>query len=142
MLAFHRRIEPSAITRIGIRELDAAALKSAQRNGNVVKLVAAAVDEDYRIAADVRPRLIPEGDPLAGVDGPDNGIRIDAAYAGRLFLSGPGAGPEAAASAVVADLIRAARDLPPSAGGFLASLADSPPAVLVPLDLAEPYPAA
>jgi homoserine dehydrogenase len=142
MLAFHRRIDVTAISRTGIRELDPAVLASAREDGKVVKLVAAAVDQDYRIAADVRPRLIPKGDQLASVEGPDNGIVIDASYAGGLFLKGPGAGPEAAASAVVADLIRAARDLPASAGGLLASLAGTVPAVLVPVGRDEPYPAA
>jgi len=101
-----------------------------------------AVDQDYRIAADVRPRLVPESDPLAHVDGPDNGILVDATYAGQLFLKGPGAGPDAAASAVVADLIRAARGAPASAGSLLASLAGTPPAVISPLGNAEPYPTA
>jgi homoserine dehydrogenase len=117
-------------------------MRSALESGQIVKLVAAAVDQDYRIAADVRPRLVPAGDPLAQVEGPDNGISIEANYAGGLFLKGPGAGPEAAASAVVSDLIRAARDLHASAGGLLASLAGTPPAVLVPVGRDWPYPAA
>jgi homoserine dehydrogenase len=142
MLAFHRRIDPAAISRIGIRQLDAAGLQAARQAGQVVKLVAAAVDQDYRIAADVRPRLVPDSDPLARVDGPDNGILVDATYAGQLFLKGPGAGPDAAASAVVADLIRAARGAPASAGSLLASLAGTPPAVISPLGHDEPYPTA
>ena len=142
MLAFHRRVDPAAITRAGIRQLDAAALQATRRAGQVVKLVAAAVDQDYRIAADVRPRLVPDSDPLARVDGPDNGILVDATYAGQLFLKGPGAGPEAAASAVVADLIRAARGTPASARQLLlGSLAGTPPAVIAPLGR-RPYPAA
>ena len=142
MLAFRRRIDAAGITRVGIRELDAAALRSARGEGKIVKLIAAAVDQDYRVAADVRPRLVPEGDALGQVEGADNGILIDASYAGQIFLKGPGAGPEAAASAVVADLIRAARGLPASAGSLLASLAESPAAVLVPVGRDEPYPAA
>jgi homoserine dehydrogenase len=140
MLAFRRRVDPTAITRIGITALDAAVLQAAREAGTVVKLIAAAVDQDYRIAADVRPRRVPDTDPLARVDGADNGIVIDATYAGQLVLKGPGAGPEAAASAVVADLIRAARDLPASAGTLLASLAGSPPTLVVPLGPDEPYP--
>ena len=142
MLAFHRRIDAGAIVRVGIGQLDGAALRSASESGNVIKLVAAAVDQDYRIAADVRPRLVPAGDPLAQVSGADNGIRIEATYAGQLFLKGAGAGPDAAASAVVADLIRAARDLPPSAGNLLASLLGTPAALVVPLGRDEPYRAA
>ena len=140
MLAFRRRIDPASVTRTGIRQLVPARLRSAREKGQVVKLVAAAVDQDYRIAADVRPRLVPAGDPLAQVDGPDNGILLDASYAGQLFLKGAGAGPDAAASAVVADLIRAARDLPATAGLLLASLAGNPPALVTALGSDDPYP--
>jgi len=140
MLAFRRRIDPASIARSGIRELDPARLQSAREAGQVVKLVAAAVDQDYRIAADVRPRLVPAGDALAQVDGPDNGILLDASYAGLSFLKGAGAGPEAAASAVVADLIRAASGQPASAGNLLASLAGTPAALVVALGGAGPYP--
>ncbi|MEO6797476.1 MAG: homoserine dehydrogenase [Candidatus Dormibacter sp.] len=142
MLAFHRRVDPAAITRVGITALDAGAMQAAREAGTVVKLIAAAVDQDYRIAADVRPRRIPDTDPLARVDGADNGIVIDATYAGQLVLKGPGAGPDAAASAVVADLVRAARGVPPSAGTLLASLAETAPALVVPLGSDEPYPSA
>lgn len=142
MLAFRRRIDPLSVYRSGISQLDPPRLRSARESGQVVKLVAAAVDQDYRIAADVRPRLVPAGDPLAQVDGPDNGIMLDASYAGQLFFKGPGAGPEAAASAVVADLIRAARDQPASAGRLLGSLAATEPGLVVALGPDEPYPAA
>lgn len=140
MLAFHRRVDPAAITRTGIRELDQERLRTWRESGQVVKLVAAAVDQDYRVAADVRPRLVPAGDPLAQVDGPDNGILLDASYAGQLFLKGPGAGPEAAASAVIADIVRAARDQPASAGRLLGSLAGKPPSLLTALGADGPYP--
>jgi homoserine dehydrogenase len=141
MLAFHRRVDPASIARIGIRDLNGASLQAERNRGNVVKLIAAAVDQDYRLAADVRPRLVPATDSLAGIDGAMNGIVIKATYAGRLFFKGPGAGPEPAASAVVADLIRAARDVPASAGSLLANLARTAPALVTPLGPDEPYPA-
>ena len=93
------------------------------------------------IEADVRPRLIPDDAPLARVAGAMNAISVDAAYAGTLVLQGPGAGPDAAASAVLADLIRAARGTPASAGALLASLADQPVATITPLGLQTPFPA-
>jgi hypothetical protein len=71
-----------------------------------------------------------------------NAIAVDAAYAGELFFQGPGAGPDAAASAVLADLVRAARDIPASAGALLASLADRPVAMIAALGSNAPYPAA
>jgi homoserine dehydrogenase len=79
---------------------------------------------------------------MARVGGAMNAIALDAQYAGSLVLQGPGAGPDAAASAVLADLIRAAKDAPASAGSLLASLADQPAAVVTPLGPKNPYPAA
>jgi homoserine dehydrogenase len=139
MLAFRRRIDPSHIERVGIRNLDEGQLAAAGRRGLVVKLIAAATDDGVAIAADVRPRLVPADAPLARVGGAMNAIAVWAAYAGSLRFEGPGAGPEAAASAVLADIIRASRDLPASAGSLLASLADEPAATLKPLGLQTPY---
>jgi len=142
MLGFRRRIEPSQIERVGIRGLDQRQLVAARQRGFVVKLVAAAtVTNGPGIEADVRPRLIPDDAPLARVAGPMNAILVNAAYAGTLVLQGPGAGPDAAASAVLADLIRAARGTPASAGALLASLADQPVATITPLGLQTPFPA-
>ena len=143
MLAFHHRIDPSQIARVGIRELGHAELLNARERGCIVKLIAAARTVNERgIEADVRPRLIPRDAPMARVDGAMNAIAVDATYAGPLFLQGVGAGPDAAASAVLADLVRAARDIPASAGALLASLADQPVAAIAPLGSNPPYPSA
>ena len=71
-----------------------------------------------------------------------NAIALDAEYAGSLLFEGPGAGPDAAASAVLADLIRAAKNAPASAGSLLATLADMPLTKVAPLGPKNPYPAA
>jgi len=142
MLAFRRRIDPSRIERVGIRNLAQAQLVEATRRGLVVKLIAAATHDGRAIGADVRPRLIPAEAPLARVSGAMNGIAVEAEHAGPLRLEGPGAGRDAAASAVLADIIRAARDVPASAGALLASLADEPAANIEPLGSQTPYPAA
>ena len=143
MLAFRRRIDPSQIERVGIRGVEPALVEEGRRQGFVIKLIAAATTRDGAgIEADVRPRRVPVDAPMARVNGAMNAIIIDAEYAGSLMFEGPGAGPDAAASAVLADLIRAAKDVPPSAGSVLASLADKPVATIVPLGPQSPYPAA
>ena len=143
MLAFRRRVDPSHIERVGIRDLGPAQLARGRQRGFVVKLIAAATTHDGAgIEADVRPRLIPADAPLARIQGAMNAIALDAEYAGSLVFEGPGAGPDAAASAVLSDLIRAAKDVRASAGSLLASLADAPPATVVPLGPKNPYPAA
>jgi homoserine dehydrogenase len=143
MLAFRRRIDPSHIERVGIRGLDAARMEGARRRGFVIKLIAAATThDDATVEADVRPRLVPADAPMARVNGAMNAISLDAEYAGSLIFEGPGAGPDAAASAVLADLVRAAKDVPASAGLLLATLADRPLTTVAPLGTKNPYPAA
>jgi homoserine dehydrogenase len=141
MLAFRRRIDPAGIERAGIRNLAPAQFVEAGRRGLVVKLIAAATQDGHAIGADVRPRLIPADTPLARVRGAMNAIAIESEYAGPFRFEGPGAGPDAAASAVLADIIRAARDAPASAGALLAGLADQPTAKITPLGSLTPYPA-
>jgi homoserine dehydrogenase len=141
MLAFRRRIDPSRIERVGIRDLKAAQFAEAARHGQVVKLIAAASHGGNAIGADVRPRLIAADAAMARVGGAMNAIAVEAAYAGSLRFEGPGAGPDAAASAVLADIIRAARDAPAAAGALLGSLADQPAAEVRPLGPRTPYPA-
>src|ERR1700730_14980416 len=143
MLAFRRRIDPSQIERVGIRGVDPAQVEAARERGVVIKLLAGATShDDASIEADVRPRLVPADAPMARVLGAMNAISLDAEYAGSLLFEGPGAGPDAAASAVLADLVRAAKDVPASAGSLLASLADMPAATVVPLRAKNPYSAA
>src|SRR2546425_8804143 len=143
MLAFRRRVDLSQIERVGIRTVDPPQVEAARRRGLVIKLIAAATTrDDAGIEADVRPRFVPVEAPMARVHGAMNAITLDAEYAGSLLFEGPGAGPDAAASAVLADLIRAAKDVPASAGSLLATLADAKPASIVPLGPKNPYPAA
>src|ERR1700681_3055292 len=143
MLAFRRRVDSSQIERVGIRGVEPALLEEGRRQGFVIKLIAAATARDGAgIEAAVRPRRVPVDAPMARVNGAMNAITLDAEYAGSLVFEGPGAGPDAAASAVLADLIRAAKDVPASAGSLLATLANKPVATIAPLGSQSPYPAA
>lgn len=130
MLAFRKRIDPAAIQRVGIRPEPGARVPEAGRSGYrpnaVTKLMAAARLHGTQIIADVRPRAIPMDSFFAQAAGALNAISVEAKYAGTLMLAGPGAGPDAAASAVVSDIIRAARGIPATAGTILAGLADEP----------------
>ena len=140
MLAFHQRIDVAAISRRGIRGVTTHELTAARGRGRVIKLIAAARAVASGIQADVRPRSLPTAEPLARVGGALNGIRVEAQAAGPLFFQGAGAGPEAAASAVIADLVRAARDGPAPAAAALARLADAPVVPVQPLPPDEPFP--
>src|SRR5260370_30609211 len=114
-----------------MRAVATARYAAARRRGFVSKLIATATThDDDTIEADVRPRLVPADAPMARIQGAMNAIALDAEYAGSLVFEGPGAGPDAAASAVLADLVRAAKGMPPSAGSLLAAPAHDPVAAV------------
>src|SRR5439155_986608 len=73
--------------------------------------------------ADARRRGLAEADPSADVDAHDPAAKL-------------------AILAMLADLIRAAKDVPASAGSLLATLADASPATVFPLGPTAQYPAA
>ena len=85
----------------GIREVPGSALDLAAEDGRTVRLVGEATPDGARVG----PRLVPEGSTLA-VTGTRNIVEIDAEHAGSLALSGKGAGGDATASAVLADVNR------------------------------------
>src|SRR5260370_37745641 len=96
-----------------MRAVATARYAAARRRGFVVKLIAAATThEDATIEADVRPRLVPADAPMARVQGAMNASTLDAEYAGSLAVEGPEAGPDAAASPVLAGLVPAANGVP------------------------------
>jgi homoserine dehydrogenase len=76
-----------------------------------VRLVASAVRRDGRVTASIRPATLSADDPLAGATGVANVVEVDTSLAGTLRWTGPGAGGPATASALLADLLAAARRL-------------------------------
>jgi homoserine dehydrogenase len=142
MLAFRHRVALPDLARSGIRALTTRQIEQATQKHCVIKLIAAAIQDGLALRADVRPRLVPADHVLARANGPLNAVSVVSRYAGELTLIGPGAGPDAAASAVVADVIRAARDMPASAGELLSTIADQKPVTIAPLGATSSFPAA
>lgn len=64
---------------------------------------------DGSVAAGVSPAVISCGDQIAGADGVMNAVRLSGSNVGDLTLFGAGAGREATASAVVADILNTVR---------------------------------
>ena len=64
---------------------------------------------DGGISAGVAPAVIPCGDQLADADGVMNGVKLFGSQVGEVMLFGPGAGREATASAVAADVLDCVR---------------------------------
>jgi len=103
------------VYREGISEVTALQIETAREAGYAVKLLAicervpAADGHPEGIVARVHPTLIPDDHPLAAVRGAYNAVFIEAESAGRLMFYGAGAGGPETASAVLGDLVGAAK---------------------------------
>jgi len=112
-LAFRTEILADQVSRQGITDVRPADIVSARRMGCVIKLlaIAAPIDSDpAKISVRVHPSMVPTSHPLANVHGPYNAIFIESRHAGRLMFLGPGAGGAPTASAIMGDLVAAARN--------------------------------
>jgi len=134
-IAFHSRVTAADVYREGISSVTAADLASAAKFDCTVKLLSICeriteADGTERISARVYPALIPLAHPLATVSGAYNAVVVEAHDAGRLMFYGQGAGGAPTASAVMGDVVMAARNKVHSGRGPLestyASLAIAP----------------
>jgi homoserine dehydrogenase len=110
-LAFGTEVTDRDVPRVGIAKVTLADLEAAARMGHVVRLLAVA----ERVGAEsvsvrVHPAMVPAAHPLAAVDGASNAIFVEGHGLGPLMLEGRGAGGPPTASAVLGDLVAAARN--------------------------------
>ena len=111
-LAFHRRLVPDDVYRQGISRLESQDFRYARELRYAIKSLAIATKEDGpdgSIQARVYPALVPLDDMLAKVDGVYNAVEVEGSLCGKVLFHGMGAGREPTTSAVVGDLIEAAR---------------------------------
>jgi homoserine dehydrogenase len=116
-IAFGADVVAGDVYREGIAQITAADIVAARDLGFVVKLLAVAEDLGGSIAVRVHPAMIPEQHPLASVRGSFNAVFIEGEAVGELMLLGRGAGGGPTASAVLGDLIDAAKNLHSGARG-------------------------
>jgi homoserine dehydrogenase len=115
MLAFHTEVPLEKVYREGITKITADQIKAAQRDGYVIKLLAIcerlnkATSGEDGISVRVHPTLIERTHPLASVRGAFNAVFVEAEAAGSLMFYGAGAGGVQTASAVLGDLVSAAK---------------------------------
>lgn len=114
-IAFNADVTVDDVYSQGIVDIDLADIEFAARRGYSIKLLALAErefeGEAESIAVRVHPAMISNDHPLALVNGPFNAIFVEGEHAGELMLYGRGAGGQPSASAVLGDLIDAARGL-------------------------------
>ena len=114
-IAFHTRVTADDVYREGITKVTPADFVAARALGCTIKLLAICerltTDEGLqRVSARVYPALVPLTHPLAAVNGAFNAVVVEAEAAGRLMFYGQGAGGAPTASAVMGDLVMAARN--------------------------------
>ena len=114
-IAFHTRVTADDVYREGLTKVTSADFEAAKALGCTIKLLAiceriTTPDGVQRVSARVYPALVPLTHPLATVNGAFNAVVVEAEAAGRLMFYGQGAGGAPTASAVMGDVVMAARN--------------------------------
>jgi homoserine dehydrogenase len=138
-LSFHTRFDLENVYCEGITRVSAADIAAAKEAGFVIKLLAIAEkigngDGNEGVSVRVHPTLLPREHPLAAVRGAFNAVFVEAENAGELMFYGQGAGGTPTASAVLGDLVSAARRIVLGGPGRIESTTGHVPAL--PIDAA------
>ncbi|MEK7777518.1 MAG: homoserine dehydrogenase [Chloroflexota bacterium] len=122
-LAFHTKVAVSDVYREGISRLAARDFQYAQELGYTIKLLAIARRNGDGLSLRVHPAMVPNEHLLSKVDGVLNAVEIEGDLVGRVVFHGQGAGPRPTSSAVIGDILEAARTIAsgrgPARGGTL-----------------------
>jgi len=109
-LAFGTWVSPDRLHTEGITDITEADFKAAEQLGFAIRLLAVAERRPDGVSVRVHPLMLPLGHPLAAIRGATNAIYVEGASVGELLFAGPGAGGEPTATAVLGDVIDAARE--------------------------------
>ena len=115
-LAFGGAINRANIPTTGINLIESIDVNYAKKLGYGIKLLAISErgktqskgQPSQPLSVWVEPTLVPEDNPLAGVNGVNNAILVEGDPVGKVMFFGPGAGSGPTASAVVADILNIA----------------------------------
>ncbi|MBM0583766.1 homoserine dehydrogenase [Brucella melitensis] len=111
-LAFGTQISADDIYLEGISNISLADIRAADELGYRIKLLGVAQKTDTGIEQRVHPTMVPTSSVIAQVHGVTNAVAIETDLLGELLLSGPGAGGNATASAVIGDVADIAKSRP------------------------------
>ena len=108
-IAFNSRVTFADVPAEGIQSITPGDIAYARETGYEIKLVAVAKRTASGVDVRVQPTMIRASHPLANVNGVYNAIYVIGDAVGETMFFGEGAGSLPAASAVVGDIIEAAR---------------------------------
>ena len=124
-LAFQMPVSIDDVSVEGISAIDSEDIAAAGAEDRVIKLLAAVErhddgesNSDGGVSVSVYPALVSAEHPLASVHGSFNAVFVKAQAADDLMFYGRGAGGAPTASAVVGDVVSAARNLVRGCAGF------------------------
>jgi homoserine dehydrogenase len=109
-LAFHTPVTRADVSCEGISAITAEDIRAARDMGFVVKLLAVAERTERGVIVRVHPAMVPKDHPLATVREAFNAVFVEAQAAGEMMFYGQGAGGTPTASAVLGDVVVAARN--------------------------------
>jgi homoserine dehydrogenase len=111
-IAFGTEIAADDIYLEGISNISQADIRAAHDLGFRIKLLGVALKTTTGVEQRVHPTMVPLSSVIAQVHGVTNAVAIETDILGELLMSGPGAGGNATASAVVGDLSDIAKSRP------------------------------
>jgi homoserine dehydrogenase len=121
-IAYGIDAKPEDILIEGIENISAEDIYFAKEFEYSIKLLGIAKKQGKKVEMRVHPALVPNDQMIAKVDGVMNGISVRGDFVGETMYDGAGAGGDATASAVVADLIDIVRNTASPMLGFKNSL--------------------
>jgi homoserine dehydrogenase len=110
-LAYGQHVPLDSITVKGIRGLDTMDIQYARELGYRIKLLAVIKHVDGEVTVGVYPALVPLRHMMASVTGVFNAVMVKGDVVGDTLYYGRGAGRMPTASAVLGDIVDAARNL-------------------------------
>ncbi|MEW6695856.1 MAG: homoserine dehydrogenase [Bacillota bacterium] len=118
-IAFNTRVPLQQVYTEGITKITAQDISYANELGYVIKLLGIAKERPEGVEVRVHPTFIPKDHPLAAVGDVFNAVFVRGNAVGDTMFYGRGAGEMPTASAVVADIMDAARDILRSVPGII-----------------------
>jgi len=126
-LAFGTRIDFDGVVIEGIERITLADIRTARDMGYSIKLLGLARMHDTGLEQRVRPCMVSEKTPIGALSGVTNAVVAEGDFVGKCIFTGPGAGEGPTASAILADVLDAARGVvSPAFGRPAASLTTAP----------------
>lgn len=110
-LAFGHYVHPDDIPTEGISKITKDDIDKATADGCKIKLIASAKNEDGKLTYSVKPVALPVDHPLASVSNEFNAVFVKGNAVGELMFYGKGAGPLPTGSAVMGDILMAAKEI-------------------------------